>query len=264
MPKSLPSLQKIAWRAIENGEKIALRFFDYLAPNGYSYKEHNETVTEADLATNGAIIRVLKQLTPDIPIISEEGADLKEEEAPETPFAWVLDPIDGTTNFIGRLPLWGISLALLRNGEPVVGAITLPSLKQKYHALFGEGAWMGRHRLHVSKTKSLKESLGLICYGYRKMDATKGVSILHAFTNKARAKRMLGTAVVEASWVAAGRADFSILQGVHAWDVASGALLVREAGGKVVNFKGEEWSSQDKDIVFSNPHILRSVLKTLN
>lgn len=246
------------------GEKTALKFFDYLAADGYSYKKHRETVTQADFATNDAIIRVLKKLTPDIPIISEEGADLKESDAATTPLVWALDPIDGTTNFIGRIPLWGISLALLEYSEPLLGLVTLPSLKHRYHAERGRGAWMDQHRLRVSKTKSLKESLALICYGYRTQDARKGASIISAFKTKVRAERVLGAAVVEASWVAAGRADFSVLQGIHVWDAAAGALLVREAGGEAANFQGQNWTCKDRNIIFSNPQLLSAVLKVID
>jgi myo-inositol-1(or 4)-monophosphatase len=264
MQKTLTQLEKIAWRAVEAGEKTALKFFDYRTVNGYSYKPHHETVTSADFATNNEIIRVLKKFTPDIPILSEEGADLEETEAGEPPLAWALDPIDGTTNFIGRIPLWGISLALLEYGEPLIGAIALPSLKQKYSAVRGQGARMDKTHLHVSKTKPLKESLALMCYGYRTKDALQGASIISAFKTKVRAERVLGAAVIEASWVAAGRADFAVLQGAHVWDVAAGALLVREAGGAAVNFQGHAWTWQEKNIIFSNPQLLPIILKTIN
>ena len=264
MQKSLSQLEKIAWRAVEAGEKIALKFFDYNAVNGYSYKPHHDPVTSADFATNNEVIRVLKKFAPDIPIVSEEGADLEEAEAGEPPLAWALDPIDGTTNFIGRIPLWGISLALLEYGEPLLGVIALPSLRQKYSAIRGQGARMDKNRLQVSKTKPLKESLALMCYGYRTKDALRGASIISAFKTKVRAERVLGAAVIEASWVAAGRADFAILQGVHVWDVAAGALLVREAGGRAVNFQGQDWTWQEKNIIFSNPQLLPTVLKVID
>lgn len=250
----------IARTAISAGEENALRHFDYRATNGYSYKAHGEIVTPVDNAVNGAVRKSLGRLTPGIPVCSEEGGDISEQQIAKAELAWALDPIDGTTNFAARIPLWGISLALLYHGEPVVGFISLPALRQRYHAVLGEGSFMGEHRLMASKTSKLHESLGLMCYGYLGKHIGKGVRMIARFSKRVRSERVLGAAVVDAAWVAAGRADFSILEGVHAWDVAAGALLVREAGGRALNGHGKRWEPGDEEIIFSNAKLSATVL----
>lgn len=251
----------IAWKAIAVGEKEALRHYDLNHVSTYGYKKHREIVTQTDKRVNQVIIQVLKKLTPDIPILSEEGADIKKESLEKTELAWVLDPIDGTTNFAARLPLWGISLALTQRGDPIVGVISLPPLQHRYHAIKGGGAWYGNHRLRVSTTKSLSESISLLCFGYGDADIKRGLHVIKRVVDKVRSMRRLGAAVIEAVWIASGRADFTILNGVKPWDVASGALLVREAGGKAVNLKGKDWTSKDADILMTNPKLLTPVLK---
>jgi len=259
----------VARRAVAAGERIALQSFSYERTNGYSLKSPGQIVTKADLTTNVAVQRVLNRLTPEIPVVSEEGGTLDERDASRVPLCWALDPIDGTTNFTARIPLWGISLALLSHGEPIVGAITLPSLGHYYFATRGSGAWMKLQRekttfrLHVSRTSNPRDAIALLCHGGKLKDIRKGLSTISALGTQVRSERVLGAAVIEALWVAAGRVDFSILQGVHVWDVAAGALMVREAGGKVVTYKGEPWSCDDDEIVFSNAKILPAILKII-
>ncbi|MBD3251472.1 hypothetical protein GF380_03385, partial [Candidatus Uhrbacteria bacterium] len=221
----MPTLRQKRWLSIANqallaGEKISLKYFDYNRTSLYDFKEYREIVTDADTKTNDAILGVLHKLTPEIPVLSEEGADINREALSNADLAWVLDPIDGTTNFAARLPLWGISLALVQNGEPILGVISLPNLGQRYHAIKGEGAWMGKQRLTVTSTKKIDNSLGLLCYGYSGPHIQKGLKMMNQFSKVTRAARRLGAAVIEATWVASGRADFSILNGVRPWDIA--------------------------------------------
>ncbi len=253
----------IARMAVAAGEKEALRLYDVNHASKYGYKEHKEIVTLADKAVNAVVINVLKKLTPTIPICSEEGADISRTDLGKTDLAWVLDPIDGTTNFAARLPLWGISLALMRRGEPIVGFISLPPLKHRYHAVKGGGAWFKKDRLHASETKKLGESLGLLCYGYEKADMDRGLRAVARVTKEVRSVRRMGAAVIEAAWVASGRADFSVLHGAKPWDVAAGVLLVTEAGGKVVNLQGKNWTVKDQNLILTTPRLLPSILKCL-
>jgi myo-inositol-1(or 4)-monophosphatase len=254
----------VAWTAVRAGEKEAMRLYDVNHASAYGYKKNREIVTRADMRVNKTVIRALKKLTPDIPVCSEEGADIGPSKIADAELAWLLDPIDGTTNYAARLPLWGISLALMRRGEPIIGVISLPPLKHRYHAIKGGGAWFGKHRLHVSGTKLLSESVSLLCFGYGDADIRQGLHVIKRVADKVRAMRRLGAAVIESAWIASGRADFTILNGVKPWDVGAGALLVREAGGKAVNLKGGDWTSKDADIVMTAPKLLRSVLKLLD
>jgi myo-inositol-1(or 4)-monophosphatase len=254
-------LLAVAIKAIRQGEAALMKEFAPLHKEAYTFKPSHELVTRADLTSNVAIIRILKKLTPSIPVVSEEGGTLSEKEGAVAPLAWVLDPLDGTTNFTVRLPLWGISLALVQNGDPIIGVISLPLLKQRFHAVEGKGAWNGAHRIHVSKTKRLNLSTGLLCNGYRKNAVERYVRVEPALTRHSLSTRKLGAAVIEATWVASGFAEYSSLSGVHDWDVAAGALLVREAGGLSLTPDGEAWSLGEHDIVMCAPGIAKAVIR---
>jgi myo-inositol-1(or 4)-monophosphatase len=255
-------LLAIAEAAVRAGERAALPYFETLHLQT-AFKKHREIVTKGDTSSNHAIISVLRKKTPSIPICSEEGADITADQLGHADIAWVLDPVDGSSNFSARLPLWGISLALVVEGEPLIGVISLPSLKQRYHAVRGNGAWMGTQRLRVSKTKTLRDAVVFMCYGYRTEACHRGIRMINAFGPRVQTVRRLGTAVIEASWVANGHADVSILDGIHPWDVAAGALLVREAGGKALTFSGREWTIMDPDIIFTTPKLAAQVVRIL-
>lgn len=252
----------IARQAITAGERASVALFDGHA-SLYAFKKDREIVTDADKQTNKAVQTILRKLTPNIPICSEEGGDIEPKKLPGADLTWVLDPIDGTTNYAARLPLWGISLALLQKGEPIIGMISLPSLKQRYHAIKGEGAWFGTHKISASQTRTISDALCLLCYGYSAKDRKNGLRFLNTFSKHARSTRRLGAAVIEAAWIATGRADVSILNGVRPWDIAAGALLVREAGGKATKLNGKPWTINDNDIIMCGPKILPAVLKTI-
>jgi len=263
----ISSLQKkwlnIAWRAVADGERVAMKAFDVTKAPKLSFKAHHEIVTQADLNTNDAIKRVLAKLTPHIPILSEEGGTVGIEEGLKADLAWVIDPIDGTTNYAARLPLWGISLGLIRDGEPILGTISLPALKQRYHAVLGNGSWMGSTRLQVTKTKKIEETVGFLCYGYDERDKKLGLKANKALSEVSRSTRRLGVATLEAAWVAAGRADYSVMHGIKPWDVAAGSLIVREAGGDVVTPAGKNWRLGQPDIVYSTPGVTPSIIRHL-
>lgn len=258
---TLTELLRVAMKAVDAGEAVALRHFDYSKKPSYTFKKHHEIVTKTDVEVNRVIIKMLKHLTPDIPVISEEGGDIGCEQAATIDEAWVLDPIDGTSNFTMRLPLWGISLGLVRKGENVLGVIALPALKQRYHAIKRKGAWFGKKRLHASDAKKLQEGTGLLCYGYTDGQRARGLKALHDFSLISRTVRRLGAAVIEAAWVASGRADYAILHGAKPWDLAAGTLLIREAGGKVLTPEGKEWKIGDENVIFTAPGLAREIVQ---
>ena len=261
MKQDWKNLENIALRALSAGEKVLLKFFKNGKPTDYGYKAHREIVTKADDAANKAILKILIKETPEFDILSEEGSPRKKSD-----WCWIIDPLDGTTNFTAHLPLWGISIALEYKGRVVLGVISLPALNTRYSAKKNAGAWMMKsgykpRKLKVSDVTSMNEALGLLCFGYRKNEKTKALKIEPSLAYNSRSIRRLGAAVVEALWVATGNADYSILIGVRPWDVAAGALLVREAGGKVLTPKGREWKIDDSDIVFVNQKLKNAVLK---
>ncbi len=246
--------------AIKAGEVVLLKNFKQRKPGDYKFKKHSEIITRSDLLSDTAIKQVLKKLTPDIGVISEED----KRRTPWGECNWILDPLDGTSNYAAHLPLWGISLALACNKEVIFGLISLPIMHECYMAIKGGGAWQiigNEHKkISVSKVKKIKDAFGLFCYGYLPEERIRGLKHVPKLSEKSRVTRRLGAAVFEAAWVASGRAEYSVLHGINSWDVAAGALLVREAGGKVTTPQGKEWKIGDRDIVFSAPGVTRELL----
>lgn len=257
------NIERIAWEAVTAGEKVLLASFQNLKPADIGFKKHHEIVTKADRNSNEAILKILRKKTPDFDVISEEGAPRKRNDC-----VWILDPLDGTTNYAAGLPLWGISLAYTCNYEIEVGAISLPALGERYLGIKGKGAWRitekRKERLHVSTTRDMHDALGLLCYGYRPKEVGRGLHAIPLLSGRSRAVRRLGAAVIEAVWTAGGRSDYALLNGVHDWDVAAGALIVREAGGDVTTPHGKPWMLGESDILFSTPGLtkkLHAILK---
>ncbi|MFA5186283.1 MAG: inositol monophosphatase [Patescibacteria group bacterium] len=253
-------LISVARKALLAGEKELLPRYKKEQPGKWRYKKHAEIVTEADEASNRAIISILTKLTPEFGIVTEESPDL--EGNADT--YWVVDPLDGTTNYTAHLPIWGISIALVNKGETILGAISLPTMKERYFAVLSGGAWvedaLGKNALKVSNKTKIKDSLGLFCYGYLPEEKVRGLKHVPDLTLKSRSTRRLGAAVFEAVWVATGRAEYSVLHGIHDWDVAAGTLLVREAGGEVMTPRGERWELGDKDFLAVCPGIKKQLL----
>lgn len=264
MPKTSSSPERVGLKALAAAERVLRTAFQTQKPSSFGYKANHEILTKADLAANRAILSILKRETPDFDILSEEGSPRK-----ASTHRWIVDPLDGTTNFAAHLPLWGVSIALEVDGQVVLGLISLPVLGERYIARLGGGAWRfdgakKPERLHVSKTKILNNSLGLLCYGYRRIEKQLAIDIEPRLALASRSVRRLGSAVIEAAWVATGRADFSLIIGARPWDIASGTLLVREAGGSVVTPKGTNWTIADADVLFSAPAITKEALKRID
>jgi myo-inositol-1(or 4)-monophosphatase len=233
-----------------------------------SFKAHKEFVTAADHAANQAIQAVLRRMTPDSRIVSEEGPLVTRDSILDTHLQWILDPLDGTTNYTIGLPLWGISLALVKDGVPVRGWLSLPKLGERYVARLGEGAWRNGKKFRITKRLPLASSVGLFCHGYREEEKAADLGTTGPLMRATHTTRRLGAACVELAWVATGRASYLVIYGAKPWDLSAGTLLVTEAGGLVSRPDGEPWSVGDPDCVAANPasyeQVLRIVRKTPN
>ncbi|MBI5654301.1 hypothetical protein HZC53_01420 [Candidatus Uhrbacteria bacterium] len=250
----------IAKKALLAGELELLPRFKKEHPGKWRYKKHSEIVTEADEASNHAIISTLRKMTPDFGILTEETPRLDGNKDTY----WVVDPLDGTTNYTAHLPLWGISIALINKGEIILGAISLPTMQERCFAVLAGGAWienrLGKKAIHVSDKTKMKDALGMFCYGYLPEEKARGLKNVTDMAHKSRSTRRLGAAVFEAVWVATGRAEYSVLHGIYDWDVAAGTLLVREAGGEVMTPEGKQWELGDKDFMAVCPGMKKPLL----
>lgn len=206
------------------------------------YKADRETVSSADLESDRAIRRIVSGAFPEHAIISEESSTAIPTRSG---YAWIVDPLDGTNNYLAGSPVYSVNVALARHSGASwrieIGGIYLPATDELFLAERGGGAWLGGKRLRVARTAKTSEAKVIFCHGYTPADIRRGGRMYGLVHPHIRVCRMLGAAGVEMSQVASGGMDAFIYSGAKAWDVAPGALLVREAGGKVTDEDGEDW-----------------------
>jgi myo-inositol-1(or 4)-monophosphatase len=202
-------------------------------------KSDRDLVSDVDLAVERAVRAHLETETPAIGFLGEEEG---RTGTPGAEWTWTLDPIDGTSNFAHGIPLCAVSLALLHHGHPVLGVIEAPFLGERYHAIEGQGAYLGTRRLAASNVTELRDAIVAIGDYAVGKDADRENQLRLAATlqlvPRVHRIRMLGTAALDLAWVAAGRLDASITLGNKPWDTAAGVIIAREAGAVVTDKDG--------------------------
>lgn len=222
-------------------------------------KAHNEVVTKFDLFSEEIIINEIRKSFSAHGIISEERGEIKGY----SPYTWYIDPIDGTTNFFMHNPLWSISLGLAKDGELIFGAIYMPIADELFWAAKGQGAFMNKEKISVSKFKKEGKIIHTFCHGRNAKDVKRMLKYFQRLKLADTTCRQLGSAAIELAYVAAGRIESFLSAGTNDWDVAAGALLVREAGGRVTDFANKPWRLGGKDIAASNGLIHSEILKAI-
>jgi len=234
--------------AVEAGANELRRFMDL--DYKISNKEGiNNLVTEADHASEKAIIEIIKKNFPDHSILSEECGDL--DQASE--FKWIIDPIDGTVNFANRIPICCVSIGIEHNRKMVLGAIYNPFINELFIAERGKGATLNDKPISVSTKDKVISSCFVTGFPYTYLDEPNGpLEVFERFIRKGIPVRRLGSAAIDLAWVACGRFDGFYEHKLQAWDSAAGFLIVEEAGGKVTNLIGEPYSPYEPGIIASN------------
>ena len=226
-----------------------------------SKKQHNDFVTEVDKASEAAIIETLHTAYPDHSILAEEsGADERESE-----YQWIIDPLDGTTNFIHGFPYYCVSIALVHRGVVTQAVVYDPTRNDLFTASRGRGAYLNERRIRVGKLDRLSDALIGTGFPFRDGQGLNAYTRLFSeMTLSCAGLRRPGAAALDLAYVAAGRLDGFFEQGIHPWDVAAGSLIVTEAGGLVGNYTGESDFLFRNEIVAANPKVYAQMVKVLD
>jgi myo-inositol-1(or 4)-monophosphatase len=219
-----------------------------------------DLVTEVDLASERLIVEGLRRCFPDHAVYGEEIGGVLPELGP----LWVVDPLDGTTNFAHGYPVFSVTLALLVDGQPELGVTYDPLRDDLFWAQRGQGAWRGQRRLRVSTTADLGASLLATGFAYDRASNTDNNLVEFGyFMPKTRGVRRGGSAALDIAWVAAGWLDGYWERGINVWDVAAGVLMVHEAGGLVTTYSGRPWQPLDRNVVAANGVLHTALLQGL-
>jgi myo-inositol-1(or 4)-monophosphatase len=225
-------------------------------------KQHNDFVSEVDHAAEEAIIRTLREAYPSHAFLGEEGG--ASSPAAGSEYLWIIDPLDGTTNFLHGFPQYCVSIALKHKGVLQQAVVYDPSRNELFTATRGAGAFLNDRRIRVSATDKFEDSLIGTGFPFREFAHFDDyLRMFAAVTRRVAGVRRPGAAALDLAWVAAGRMDGFWEMGLSPWDMAGGALLVREAGGMVSDFEAGEGFLESGRIVAANPKVFSTLLEAI-
>lgn len=223
-------------------------------------KNHNDYVTEVDQAAEQAIIEILKTAYPDHAVLAEEsGASANLHDENEN--VWIIDPLDGTTNFIHGFPQYCVSIALQHRGQITQAVVYDPTRNDLFTASKGAGAYLNEKRIRVSRRDKIADALIGTGFPYTNLaDLDEYVKMFRIMTEKSAGLRRPGAAALDLAYVAAGRLDGFFEKNLKPWDIAAGSLLITEAGGIVGTFAGESDYLYKGDVLAGTPKIFAQMV----
>lgn len=253
MVKAARRASQIINRAAQDVEHLRI------APKKYN----NDFVTEVDRAAEAAIIEILREAYPDYGILAEESGLTDAGEGGKD-YQWVIDPLDGTTNFIHGFPQYSVSIGLTYKGQLNQALVYDTTRNEMFTASKGGGAFLNERRIRVSKRTKLEEALVGTGFPYRVFDHIDTyLAIFKDLTQKTAGMRRPGAASLDLSWVACGRLDGFWEFGLSPWDMAAGALIITEAGGLVSDLAGEAGYLDSGNLVAGNPKVFAQLLQVI-
>lgn len=217
-------------------------------------------VTETDRASETLVVNAIRERYPDHRIVTEEQGNFPGNSA----YTWVIDPLDGTTNYAHGFPVFAVSLGLLHADEPLLGVVYDPLRNELFTAYRGQGAYCNGRRLEVSTTPKLRAALLTTGFPYdRFTQSDNNIAEFSRMLLQIQGIRRTGSAALDLCYVAAGRTDGHWELGLHPWDTAAGALLVAEAGGRLSDWQGQGWTVWNPRLIASNGLIHTEMMKVL-
>ena len=250
--------QKVMFDALKESGEILRGSFQ--KEKDIEFKDTVSLVTEVDKNSEKKIIEIIKDNYPDHGILAEESIP----EEGDSEFKWIIDPLDGTTNYVHFFPQACISIALEKEGIVIMGGVYDPFHEELFFAEMNKGAYLNEKRINVSKTESLAHALLLTGFPYdRQKMASFYLKFYKKFLERVQDIRRLGSASLDLCYIACGRLDGFWEFKLNPWDVAAGKLIVEEAGGKLSDFRGEKYSIYGQETIATNGLIHDEMLEIM-
>ena len=256
-------------KAARAGGNVLLRHMHQLDAINVVETDRMDYASEVDGLAEAAIIKELRRAHPDHAILGEEGGMQKSSRSSGR-FTFVVDPLDGTSNYLHGWPHWCVSIALVENGEPIHGVVFDPLRNELFTASRGSGAALNERRIRVGERKDLAGAMLVTGFPPReRARAGAQLECLRELLRDAEDVRRTGSAALDLAYVACGRADGYFEAGVQPWDIAAGVLLVREAGGRICDYRGAATGRMDiaeargRQVVAGNVKLIEPLQKTI-
>jgi myo-inositol-1(or 4)-monophosphatase len=256
-----PDYQKILKTALLAAEKAGVYLKEtFTRRPKIEFKGKIDLVTERDRKSQEIIYEIVEKEFPGHSILGEEDLNVEKDKE----LLWLIDPLDGTTNYAHSLPIFSVSIAFLEQGETKAGVVYNPMLEEMFHAVRGEGAFLNRKKIEVSGAKDIREAVLATGFPYdRRESKLNNLDNFKKFLLNTRAIRRFGSAAIDLSYLAAGRFDGFWELKLSPWDTAAALLLVKEAGGKITDFSGNPFNPFMKECLASNGHLHTRMLDIL-
>jgi myo-inositol-1(or 4)-monophosphatase len=249
----------VAVRAARAAGQIILRYMNRVDSIAVVEKQRLDFASEVDRAAEAEIIRELKRAFPGHAILAEESGEIGKAKQ-----VWVIDPLDGTHNYLRGFPHFSVSIALLENGEPMHGVVYDPLRDELFTASRGDGAYLNDRRIRVSPRTELTGALLATGFPYRqRAHIDTQIGMTRALLDQAEDIRRTGSAALDLAYVANGRFDGYFESGLQPWDMAAGCLLVREAGGRFCDFVGRDGLPDSGNLVAGSIKVVDGIVKTI-
>lgn len=224
-------------------------------------KDVNSLVSYVDKESEQMLVAKAQSLLPDSGFITEENVIANEEKA----YTWIIDPLDGTTNYLHRIPHYSISVALKKNEDLILGIVYDPAKKECFHAIIGHGAFLNGKAISISENQQLAEAIIVTGFPYsNSYDVDQYVELVKYWLLNTRGIRRLGSAALDLAYIACGRLDAYYEANLNAWDLAAGQLLVEEAGGKCTDINAGPEVLSTGSIIAANTALHRQIYDVIN
>ena len=261
MPLLSPEINVLE-KACLKASKIIIRDFGEIEKLQVSKKGPGDFVTKTDKKVEEILIEELEKARPGYNFLAEEGGTTKEKKSE---FTWIIDPIDGTTNFMHGIPHFAISIGLEKSGELIAGIIFDPIKNEMFYAEKGRGAYLNNSRIRVSSRNIINDSVALTGGpAFAENNKQQFYEEYIAMSNQFHQVRKLGSAALDLAYVAAGRAEIFWHKNLKYWDIAAGIIIVKESGGTISDFKGKAFSLNNKQLLATNSRLDSDTVKILS